>query len=130
MDRLTSSEKEIPTLTNNAEYWLQVYFKLKDYEDLAEQGRLMKLPCKVGDRLYWIDEEDDYGNEVLCIKQYGEDELVRAVGIDEDGDMFAMIGVDIDTEVPVTIGSQYALLTMEEAEKMLEEMRGSKNGKN
>lgn len=46
MDRLTSSEKEIPTLTNNAEYWLQVYFKLKDYEDLAEQGRLLKLPVK------------------------------------------------------------------------------------
>lgn len=101
---------------------------LKKYEDLAEQGRLLKLPCKVGDRLYWINEEDDYGNEVLCIKQYGEDELVRAVGIDEDGDMFAMIGVDIDTEIPATIGSQYALLTMEDAEKMLEEMRGGKNG--
>ena len=108
----------------------KVLQKLADYEDLEEQGRLLKLPCKVGDRLYWIDEEDDYGNEVLCIKQYGEDELVRAVGIDEDGDMFAMIGIDRDTEIPATIGSQYALLTMEDAENMLEEMRGSKNGKN
>lgn len=95
---------------------------------MEEQGRLLKLPCKVGDRLYWIDEEDDYGNEVLCIKQYGEDELVRAVGIDEDGDMFAMIGVDRDVEIPATIGSKYALLTMEDAEKMLEKMRGNQNG--
>ena len=29
-----------------------VYRKLKDYEDLEEQGRLIKLPCKVGDMVY------------------------------------------------------------------------------
>ena len=52
MNRLTNSDKEIPTLSNNAEYWLQAYFKLKDYEDLEEQGLLFKLPCKVGDTVY------------------------------------------------------------------------------
>lgn len=31
-----------------------VYRKLKDYEDLEEQGRLIKLPCKVGDTVYVI----------------------------------------------------------------------------
>ena len=36
MERLTNSNKEIPTLVDNAEYWLEVYFKLKDYEDLEE----------------------------------------------------------------------------------------------
>lgn len=46
MKRLTDSNKEIPTLVDNAEYWLKVYFKLKEYEDLEEQGRLIKLPCK------------------------------------------------------------------------------------
>ena len=30
-----------------------VYRKLKDYEDLEEQGRLIKLPCKVGDTV-WV----------------------------------------------------------------------------
>ena len=44
MKRLTDSEKEIPTLIDNAEYWRKVYFKLKDYEDLEELGRLVKLP--------------------------------------------------------------------------------------
>lgn len=29
-----------------------VYRKLKDYEDAEEQGRLVKLPCKVGDTVY------------------------------------------------------------------------------
>lgn len=52
MKRLTNSGKEIPTLIDNAEYWLQVYFKLKDYEDLEELGRLVKLPCKVGDKIF------------------------------------------------------------------------------
>ena len=43
MGRLTNSDKEIPTLLNSAEYWLQVYFKLKEYEDLYEQGLLLRL---------------------------------------------------------------------------------------
>ena len=53
-ERLTNSCKEIPTLCDNAEYWLQVYLKLKDYEDLEEQGRLITLPCKIGDTVYGI----------------------------------------------------------------------------
>lgn len=44
MERLTNSTKEIPTLVNNAEYWLRVYFKLKDMEDAEEQGLLLRLP--------------------------------------------------------------------------------------
>ena len=52
MKRLTNSGKEIPTLIDNAEYWLQVYFKLKDYEDLEELGRLVKLPKKVEETEY------------------------------------------------------------------------------
>ena len=31
--------------------------KLADYEDLEEQGRLIKLPCKVGDTVW----DNDYG---------------------------------------------------------------------
>ena len=52
MKRLTNSDKEIPTLINNAEYWLQAYFKLKDYEDLEKQGLVLMLPCNVGDTVY------------------------------------------------------------------------------
>ena len=54
MERLTESNKEIPTLVDNAEYWLKVYFKLKEYENLEEQGRLISLPCKVGDTVYHV----------------------------------------------------------------------------
>ena len=46
MERLTDSNKEIPTLVDNAEYWLKVYFKLKEYEELEEQGLLLRLPAE------------------------------------------------------------------------------------
>jgi hypothetical protein len=59
MEKLTNGDKEIPTLFDNAEYWLQMYFKLKDYENLEEQGRLIKLPCKVGDTVYLIDRDEN-----------------------------------------------------------------------
>lgn len=31
------------------------YYKLKEYEDLEENGQLVKLPCKIGDFMYDID---------------------------------------------------------------------------
>lgn len=39
-----------------------VYRKLKDYEDLEEQGRLIKLPCKIGTEVYnttWWDDAQE-----------------------------------------------------------------------
>ena len=37
------------------DYFISVQEKLREYEDLEEQGLLLRLPCKVGDRLYRID---------------------------------------------------------------------------
>lgn len=42
--------------------------KLKDYEDLEEQGRLLKLPCKVGDKIYSIYRCFDDGVQELIVK--------------------------------------------------------------
>jgi hypothetical protein len=65
MERLTDSNKEIPTLVDNAEYWLKVYFRLKEYEDLEEQGRLVKLPCKIGDEVYNITWWDNVQEKIV-----------------------------------------------------------------
>ena len=35
-------------------YCGEILTKLADYEDLEEQGRLIKLPCKVGDTVYHV----------------------------------------------------------------------------
>lgn len=36
----------------------EIRYKLRYYEDLEEQGRLIELPCAVGDTVYWISESD------------------------------------------------------------------------
>ena len=82
---ISSEERKklyIPTLE-------EVYIKLAEYEDLEEQGRLIKLPCKVGDKVY----EKDL--EVLKIlkkyfKVYYDDETENGL---ENG---VFSGIDLD----------------------------------
>lgn len=65
MERLTNSNKEIPTLVNNAEYWLKAYFKLKDIENAEEQGLLLRLPCGIGTDIYYIPSEKNFRLNLL-----------------------------------------------------------------
>ena len=43
----------------------KAYYKLQEYEDLDEQGRLIKLPCKVGDDVYFVPSETNYKLNIL-----------------------------------------------------------------
>lgn len=38
---------------------------LKEYEDLEEQRKLLKLPCTVGNRIYRIDTDEKIGNREI-----------------------------------------------------------------
>ena len=110
---------------DNCEIMTSVCEKLGKYEDLEEQGRLVRLPCKVGARLYWIDDEDDYGHKEMCIKQYSESEKVTGFSLGEDGEVFVFIGYD--GSEPSMGGERYALLTRELAEAKLKELIGGEN---
>lgn len=48
------------------------YEKIKEYEDLEEQGYLLKLPCKVGDTVYMSD-----GNILTVREIHIQDNLVK-----------------------------------------------------
>lgn len=39
--------------------------KLAEYEDLEEQGRLIKLPCKVGDDVWFVPSHTNYNLNIL-----------------------------------------------------------------
>lgn len=39
--------------------------RLKEYEDLEEQGKLKKLPCKIGDTIYVIPSKANYGLNIV-----------------------------------------------------------------
>lgn len=94
-----------------------VYRKLKDYEDLEEQGRLIKLPCKVGDTVYAIGFNNKpfiYESVVLRIL-ITEKEIVFNVKIDEFG---------INSQLKQSMFGKTVFLTKSEAEAKLKELRG------
>ena len=62
MSRLTvrgaTSQRDIDRLfelSNDNQFGRnEAYYKLQHYEDLEERGRLIELPCKVGDKVYSV----------------------------------------------------------------------------
>lgn len=124
MERLTDSNKEITTLVDNAEYWLKVYFKLKDYEDLEEQDRLIKSPCNRGDKIYFIKSAFSMAHFPI------EAKITRICGVDCDNDvMYSSITEynKIDRRFKSSDFGKTVFLTKSEAEAKLEELRGNQN---
>ena len=50
---------------NNCEIMTSICEKLGKYEDLEEQDRLIKLPCKIGTKVYDISGWDDIEEKVV-----------------------------------------------------------------
>nr|DAQ28178.1 MAG TPA: hypothetical protein [Caudoviricetes sp.] len=98
----------------NAYLLLAVQKKLKEYEDLEEQGRLIKLSCKVGDTVYYINPDKNTINELVV---YGFDirPLQRFV--------YDYMGARLNfNQFGKTV-----FLTKSEAEAKLKELRGGEN---
>lgn len=89
--------------------------KLADYEDLEEQGRLLKLPCKVGDTVW--------NYSCFGLRDY----KVTYMGFDKDGLLY------FDCESGITYSFRCYLkdfkdkifLIKSEAEAKLKELRGN-----
>lgn len=95
MDRLTHGTQ----LFGDSEKQ-RYYNKLKEYEDLEERGRLIRLPCAVGDMVYCIRESwsgheidkkkfkvgmtDKFNKTVFLTRQEAEAKLAEMEG--ENGD--------------------------------------------
>ena len=118
IDKLLELSNENQFVRNEA------YYKLQHYEDLEEQGRLIKLPCKVGDTVWSFVYETIICGEVIAIKyeisveNYGN-YIEEKITIDFR---------DIDGEFEATIDFQdfgkKVFLTKEEVETKLKEMKG------
>lgn len=102
MERLTQTSNsggvaftfdlDITCQPSEARKILNLATKLKEYEDLDEQGRLVKLPCKVGDVLYRVNKgakEPVIMMRVLqlYIKQLHKDRTVIKIITINDDDM-------------------------------------------
>ena len=129
-DGTHGASDSLPCGENSYDYKNLLIEKLGKYEDLEEQGRLIKLPCKVGDTIW----DNDFG---------------RTVGFEVTGFSFGDMNEDYcDDEVKVfnqiivyyknsngSITGSFAVseigknvfLTQEEAEKKLKETK-TRNG--
>ncbi len=102
--------------------------QLKEYQQLEEQGRLIKLPCKVGDTVY-----------VNGVLGCGEAERYRVIRVDYHSTLGtgrnefyieALLCANPDSSIGF-YDKQFGktvFLTKAEAETKLKELRGGKNG--
>ena len=81
-----------------------VYRRLKEYEDLEEQGRLLKLPCN---EVYYIVDKNNPKYAVVMSKSIKDLTIYEIENIDIDGRYFS---------------------TNEVAEEKLKELRGNNEG--
>ena len=132
MERLTQTSNsggvaftfdlDITCQPSEARKILNLATKLKDYEDLEEQGRLIKLPCKVGDTVY-----------VNGVLGYGEAERYKVIRVDYHSTLGtgknefyieALLCTDPDSSIAF-YDKQFGktvFLTKSEAEQKLKEM--------
>ena len=97
-----------------------VYRRLKEYEDLEEQSRLVKLPCNRGDKIYFI-------KSAFSMAHFPIEARVTSVcGVDCDNDvMYSSITEynKIDRRFKSSDIGKTVFLTKEEAEEKLK-LRG------
>ena len=97
----------------------KVLRKLADYEDLEEQGLLLKLPCKVGDTVWIIVNKGDY-RQHLCEFEVTEISIKKINSYKKPRVHIGFIAGSIRRSLD-TIGKT-VFLTKEEAEKELKEL--------
>lgn len=132
MERLTKTyidgthgvADNLPCGENSYEYKGLLLETLGKYEDAEEQGLLLRLPCKVGDILYFAHHDRVIFSEVLSVKYHVEAEnhgifIRERLTIDVEG---------ISAEIDFCDIGKNVFLTREEAEAKLKEMEGSHAG--
>lgn len=130
MERLTKTYSDethgasdsLPCGENSYDYKNLLIEKLGKYEDLEEQGRLIKLPCKVGDKIFLdfagfgkdIDKFTVKDFHLDCFKD-GENTLF----CDYESNDRTLSG-----QIDVMEFGKSVFLTKSEAEAKLKELRG------
>lgn len=124
------------TVMNNPikEYWehkqvAEYLRKFKDYEDLEEQGKLVKLPCKIGDDVYFVPSEVNYKLNIL--NKHSENNKVYHQKVEDF--VLTRHGWYLECDQDVKYGTGHILtdvsfcktwfLTKSEAEAKLKELR-------
>ena len=93
----------------------QAIQKLAEYEDLEEQGLLLRLSCKIGDTIWYVDNDDDDYPIKLEIDTISIDDN-KSIWYYANDDVYGKFGF-IDSDFGKTV-----FLTQAEAEQKLKEI--------
>lgn len=141
MERLTKTYSDgthgasdnLPCGENSYDYKNLLIEKLGKYEDLEERGRLVKLPCKIGDDVWFVPSQTCYKLNILnghseANRVYHQ--KVARITFDENG-WYMVCDKDLEYAIVNTlIGKMFNetwFLTQSEAEAKLKELRGNIN---
>lgn len=100
--------------------------RIKEYQQLEEQGRLLKLPCKVGDKIFL--DFAGFGKDIdkFTVKDFHLDCF-------EDGETTLFCDYEsndkaLSGQIDVMEFGKTVFLTKAEVEAKLKELRGGENG--
>lgn len=113
---------------DNCEITTSICEKLGKYEDLEEQGRLVKLPCKVGDTVW----DNDFGRPcayTITSFSFGECEeyICKPVTTKEVVFYYENSSGSITGSFAESAIGKSVFLNKSEAEAKLKELRGGEN---
>lgn len=116
--KVFESENKIPLVkVLSGEYLYTAIEKLATYEDLEEQGLLVRLPCKVGDTVYVV-------LSVYCKSKYAEAHVRDYTYFTSCGFCVVVTSTKFDKQsIPFSEFGKTVFLTREEVEKNLEELK-------
>ena len=131
MDRLTRKSKSLDSYVledTSAVGCMNGVDKLGEYEDLEEQGLLLRLPCVIGADIYFIPSKTNYKLNIL----HGYTESNRVYHQNVEKISFTQYGwyLECDKDIEYATGQIFIdksyketwFLTQEEAEQKLKEM--------
>ena len=95
-------------------YEKNIYEKLREQENLEEQGLLLRLPCKVGTKVYAINPIIDYG-------EVGDEATYSYFIIEREFQIYMMM------DYGKLVFGKTVFITQAEAEAKLRELRGGEN---
>ena len=121
--RELAKNEEWEALDNIAQRLANCEQRLKCYKDLEEQNKLLKLPCAVGDMVYYCYDENKIAPmrvEEIIIAKYGTALLLDYCG---DNEQLKHWKINIES---TAIDCKIIFLTREEAEAALKELERGK----
>lgn len=139
MERLTERIDNVPD--GESGVWVKGHDyvsaaeKLAEYEELEEQGRLIKLPCKIGDDVWFVPSQTNYKLNIL--NHHREEnkichQKVARITFSRNG-WYLECDKDLEYAIDhILLDKMYKetwFLTRTEAESKLKELRGRENGR-